>query len=197
MAGAVGAVAVLTALVVVGVTSRGDTSDTPSDDGPLRAAPEHGMVAEGQQGTVFTDGLEILQLQGSQPATIVRVESVGGSETFRHLGTKLAGPDRRLAAEGYLEGFPPQTRSLGKLVEAEGAVIQPAEQTPGGKGYELLIGYEIVDGAQVGYRTGVEVTYQVGEDLYSWRSPARLLYCPPSMKPNRCRAAAEADDWGE
>lgn len=197
---ATGASVVLVALaaVAMAVTGTGPQSaPTISSDGPLRASTEHGIVAEGQTGSVFTDGFEVLQLGGAQEATIVKVESIGGSETFRHLGSQLAGPDRKIAASSYIKGFPPADDTLGELTQAEGAVIVPVAETRRSMGYELLVGYEILDDTQIGYRAGLRITYRVGDEEFVWESPARMLYCPVPQKSADCRAEAEADNWGQ
>lgn len=151
------------------------------------------MVIREPAETIFIDRLEILRLEGRDPAVLLHVESVGGDGAFRYLGAMIAGPDRKLAAVTYLEGFPPDDGSLGEIRPAIGAQIRPVTETTGGKGYELLIGYEVEDDTKVALRTGIVVTYRVGAREYVWRSPARLLYCSASMPTDRCEAVAEGE----
>lgn len=194
-----GALVLLAGLVVAAaaLSRTAEEAGSPSSEGPLRESVEHGMVAEGEAGSTFTDGFEVLQLSGQESATIVTVESVGGAATFRQLGAMLAGPDRKFASTTYYRTYPPTDRALGELVPAEGAVLQPKDETRNGMAYELLVGYEIVDDSRVGYRSGLEVTYRVGDELFLWESPARLLYCPEPMESDECHDVADADNWGE
>ncbi len=45
-------------------------------------------------------------------------------------------------------------------------------------GFELILGYEVVDDSAVATRTAIEVTYGVGTERFLWKSPAQLVYCP-------------------
>lgn len=155
-------------------------------EGPMRPAPEHGSIVEGPVGRRLTDGFEILQLGGDRPATILSVESVGGDGSLKYLGAYLAGPDRKLAAYTQPEGFPPTTRGLGEIIPAEGAVIEPREQTRRRLGYELLLGYEIVDDSEIAFREEIVVTYRIDDTDYAWRAPAKLVYCPESATSEEC-----------
>lgn len=179
------------------VLSQTNGSSGLDTDGPMFTPPEHGIVIPGQRGSVFTDGFEVLRLEGDEPAKIVSIRSVGGESTFKFLGALMAGPDRRDGAISYLPAFPPRDSSLGPLVDAVGARIEPRVETRNGMGYELLIGYEVIDDTRVGYRAAVEVTYTVGDETYLWRSPGRMLFCPQGRTSEECNAEAEEADWGE
>lgn len=187
----------LVLLVAAGVAWSLLRDSSPAANGPMRSVVEHGMLAEGDEGDRFTDGAEVLQLLGSKEAELVRVETVGGEETFRQLGVMVAGPDRGLAAINSLRGYPPRDQRLGEIVDAEGTTVQPRDETRSGIGYELLVGYEILDDTEVGYRSGLKVIYRVDGELFEWSSPARLLYCPKSMQYEECDRIATDDDWGE
>lgn len=176
---------------------RSSLADEPSATGPMRPVGEHGMIAEARAGERFTDGLAVLQVTGEEPARIVSVESVGGNGAFRQVGALLAGPGRKIGAVGYAAEFPPKDRALGDLVEAEGAVLQPVAQTRNEMAYELLVGYEVLDDTEVGYRAGLRVRYEVAGDEFVWNAPARLLFCPDGMETADCERVAEDDGWGE
>lgn len=165
------------------------TTASPDTHGPMRAPVEHGSLAKGTVGTRFTDGFEVLQLQGDAPATIVSVRSVSGEHAMRFLGAKIAGPTRKYAAWSRLPGYPPSEKALGPLTDAEGASIRARDQTQQRMGYELLLGYEIVADDQIAARTEVQVTYQVGDRTYLWTSPAALVYCPEDEDPDICMKA--------
>lgn len=156
----------------------------PLVEGPLREPSSHGSLVEGRPvGARITDGFEHLALYGDLDATILDVRSIGGEEALEFLGAYVAGPERRYAAWVQLEGFPPTKPALGPIVPAVGAVIKPRHETRGkpGIGYELLLGYEVLDDSRIAARTLVEVDYRVGAMLYTWRSPAALVYCPEHL----------------
>ena len=156
----------------------------------MAPASEHGTLARGPAGTRLTDGFEVLRLDGDRPATIVSVESVGGESSLRFLGAYVAGPERKLGAHAQLKGFPPRRKDLGEIVPAEGALVIPRDETRERIGYELLLGYEVVDDTEIGFRSEIVVTYRVDDEDYEWRSPARLVYCPDSATSDECFAAA-------
>jgi hypothetical protein len=163
------------------------------DGGPLREPPEHAYVVQGKEGKQFTDGFEVLYLNGDQAATIVSVRSMGGDDAFKFLGARLAGPDRKYAALQETPQFPPTDPHLGPLIDAEGATVEPRSQTRQRIGYELLLGYEIVDDSKLGKRDAVEVTYKVGGTTYRWTSSAGLIYCPADEDLDVCLHAGEDD----
>lgn len=167
---------------------------SPPDDGPMRVLPEHATLARGPVGTTFTDGFDVLHLEGDQPATILEVRSHHG-DGLEFLGAMVAGPDRRLAAWAQLPGYPPSKRRLGELVQAEGAVVDPLRRTRREIGYELLLGYRVVDDSAVSSRSSVEIVYRVGTKEYLWRSPSRLVYCPEDQEADACFETAERDGY--
>jgi hypothetical protein len=132
------------------------------------------MFVSDPVGHRFTDGLEILLLQGSRPARIISVRSIGGSQSLGHVGTMLAGPARDLDAIQKAPGFPPRVPRLGGLHRAVGSWILPEAQTRDRLGYELLLGYEIVS-PELAVRRGIEVTYRVGNTTYGRFLPARII----------------------
>ena len=74
-------------------------------------------------------------------------------------------------------------------------MITPRDQTRGEIGYELLLGYRVIDDETITWRSTVEVVYRVGDQEYLWRSPARLVYCPRDLKSDECRAEAERNSY--
>lgn len=176
--------------ILVLMASCAALSGEPTRGGPLDPFPPHGMFIGDPVGRRFTDGLEVLLLQGSQPARIMSVRSVGGSQSLRHVGTMLAGPERELDAVQKMPGFPPREPRLGVLDPAVGARILPEAQTRDGLGYELLVGYEVVS-SEVAMRSGIEVTYRVSGQTYVQFLPARIVYCPKPRSPAECQKIAD------
>ena len=72
-------------------------------------------------------------------------------------------------------------------------MILPRDQTRGGIGFELLLGYEVVDDDELAFRSGVEVTYRIGDVEYLSVSPGQLVYCPEEMDSDDCFDQAEAE----
>lgn len=164
----------------------GGAGRAPVAGGPMRVLGAHGSLLRGQVGTRVTDGLDVLFLDGEQPAEVLAVRSVGGEEGLRFLGARLAGPERRIAAWSQLPGYPPSKPAMGELVDAVGAVVLPREETPRRMGYELLLGYEVVDDSEPVWRSAIEVVYRVGGEDYLWQSPSMLVYCPEGMTGDQC-----------
>jgi hypothetical protein len=154
----------------------------------LRGLSEHGYVVPARAGRVFTDGFDVVRLQGSQNARILKVESIGGTDVLEFLGARLAGPGRRSGATQILSGFPPHDRPLGDVSAAENAVVEPQSRT-GIKGYELLLGYRI-RGQDVGARTGIRITYEVAGRTYETTVEAGLITCPKGEPSTTCRRQA-------
>ena len=161
-----------------------------ASDGPIEAPDFHGTIVRGQSGERFTDGFEVLRVAGDKPAIITSVRSVGADSTLKLLGAKIAGPDRKLGAWTYLPNWPPTKPALGPLVDAEGAHLLPRSEIDG-KGYELLIGYELGEISEMSTRTRVEVDYTVDGKDYVFRSPAALTFCPDNNSDDECLDAAE------
>jgi hypothetical protein len=183
-------IAALSAGGLLVVASCAAPAGEPSRGGPLDPFPPHGMFIADPVGHRFTDGLEILLLQGSQPARIISVRSVGGSQALRHVGTMLAGPERDVDAIQKTPGFPPREPELGVLHRADGSRILPEARTRDRLGYELLLGYEVVS-SDVAVRRGIEVTYRVGSTTYERFLPARIIYCPKPNSSRECQKIAD------
>lgn len=169
----------------------GAPGEDAKDGGPLREPNRHAYVVTGPEGKQFTDGFEVLYLNGAAPAEIVSVESVGGDSAFKFLGAQLAGPRRKYGAVQETPGFPPTDPALGPIVDAEGATVEPRAKTRQRIGYELLLGYEVIDDSTLAQRTAVEVTYRVGGDTYKWTSPGVLVYCPGGQNAEECLRQAD------
>jgi hypothetical protein len=148
------------------------------------------MIVREPVGKQFTDGFEVLDLGGEEPAVIRAVASVGGDGVIEQLGALLAGPDRKYAAEQLLTGYPPRQPRLGALQDAVGATIQPRDDTRDRLGYELLVGYRSTSD-EIGIRTEIVVDYEVDGVLYRRRFPATLVYCPPRLAEQECSDAAD------
>ncbi len=157
----------------------------PEQGGPLDPFPPHGMIITDPVGQRFTDGFEILSLEGSEPAKILSVTSVGGSKSLRHVGTLIAGPRRRIDAIQKMPAFPPAAPALGPLHPVRGHRVMPRAQTREELGYELLLGYEVI-ASELAIRRGIEVRYQVGSTTYEQFLPARILYCPKPRTAKQC-----------
>jgi hypothetical protein len=185
--------AVSTVSVWVAVQSRegassNDTNVWDLPNGPIRDRPEHGYVLEeSQRGRVFTDGLEPLELGGSEPATIDTVEVVGEGGVFETLGILLAGPERTNGLTQRFEAYPPAAKSLGPVVPAEGALLQPSALVEGFGDYELLIGTRVTSD-DIGLRDGLWIKYHIGDEYYSEHLQARVVFCPEGQKWRSCAA---------
>jgi hypothetical protein len=143
------------------------------DPGPLSNTVAHGWETTMPVGSVFTDGLEVLHLDGHQPAVINSVTMVG-DKGIQLVGASLATPERDFGAFQQLKDYPPTNRRLGDLIPAEGASITPFAQDK--IGWELLLGIKVVDD---GYhvRDGIIIEYTVAGHDYRVFDPAQLVVC--------------------
>lgn len=167
-------VAVVAGLVIAGAVAW-QRSHRVRTNGPLADSNPHAYFIHDTRGTVFSDGFESLSVEGDEPVTIESVRSVGGGSALRFLGARIAGPARRYTAVQTFPVFPPERESLGPLADAVGAVLQP-EASGGRKGYELIIGYEVISDSY-GARDGIEVAYRVGDERYREFISAGLVVC--------------------
>jgi len=130
-------------------------------------------------GQVFTDGLEMLVVEGDEPITIREVSLTGADPQLELVDAKVAGEERTLNF-AYDPAFPPAEMDLGPLSPAEGMVLAPRSQQRTGKDgftdYELLLGIRVTEPG-VWKRTGVRILYDVGDRRYVWNSPAELITC--------------------
>jgi hypothetical protein len=180
LAGLLGAVA---ALVLAGCSDSKGTSS-----GPLHVFARHGYVVPAEAGRVFTDGFDVVRLNGGQPARVLKVESVGGTDVLDFMGAQIVGPKRKYGATQIFNEYPPQDRSLGEIVPAVGAVLQPRAET-GIEGYELLLGYRIRAGA-LGARTGIRITYEVNGKTFETTIEAAIITCPAGQSSATCQREA-------
>ncbi len=144
----------------------------PDPGGPLVAPPEHGWSTTQPVGEPFTDGLEVLYLEGGADATI-RSVSLTGAEEIELLGARLASPDRDVASI-QKTAWPPTARSLRPMIDAEGATLTPRAEDP--RGWLLLLGMRVTE---PGYhvREGVRVTYEVDGQEHVRELDAELGVC--------------------
>lgn len=173
---ALSATLVTVALGSLGCAGVGAAERDP--DGPMRKVSPHGSATTLPVQTVFTDGLEVLQLKGEEDATIEGVELID-SEGFELLGAKLAPPDREAGAIQIIDSWPPVDRDLDEstLVEAVGQEVTPIAQDPGG--WELLIGLRVVEEGHL-LRSGIRVLYEVDGEDYVLDIPAEFTVCTDS-----------------
>ena len=159
-------------------------------DGPLHVFPEHGYVVKAREGRIFTDGFDVVRVDGDAAITIKSVNSVGGEDTLGYLGARIAGPHREVGATQVMRGFPPSAPSLGRVVPAVGATLKPRSQS-GVIGYELLLGYKITDNT-LGGRATIKVVYESDGRTYESVIHARLVTCPGGLSSRVCMTRFEA-----
>lgn len=163
---------------------------SPVDEGPEVANSREGgpdrlpnpavYLVEFETGTTFSDGFDRVLLSSSGGATLEGVEILGGNNYFDLVGIKVAGPDRRIGSIQFDEEYPPQRPGLGKLVDGDGAVLEP-----GPVGSLLLVGMKVV-GEGPGSRTGLRVTYSYEGTRYYQDHPSAVVNCPPGTSRAIC-----------
>lgn len=145
-------------------------------DGPLQSTSPHAWGIRQPLGATFTDGFETLEFSGDQDAKLVRVRLLG-DPALELVGVGLATPDRRFSSVQLMKEFPPRHQDLAAAaVLDDGIGVPMAAKTRFDIGWELLLGIRVNEpGRHV--RTGVEVTYTVGNETYVEVIPAALAIC--------------------
>ncbi|MFJ6679702.1 hypothetical protein ACIQLK_11350 [Microbacterium sp. NPDC091382] len=124
----------------------------------------------------FTDGFETFAALDDADVVIESIRSVGDAEEVTVLGALISGPLGENGTWQSFDSYPPIEGLDGEVLEAEGARI------PAGSGhYQILIGYRGVI-EEMSIRSGVEVTYRVGEITYRDTLPARIIMCPADQE---------------
>jgi len=147
-------------------------------------------VLRAKVGRVFTDGMNVIDIGGHEPATLLKVESIGGSEGLKFLGAKLVGPHRSAVDFTSLDGWPTVEGSP-PLIEPVGATLEPTVKTWNRHAYELVMGYRIIR-ATYAERVGVRVTYKIGDHVYQATLPRLISICPPGRTLTSCLDAGSA-----
>lgn len=151
------------------------------DGGPLRPMPPHGygpIVVE--PGVAFSDGFEIVTLDGEQTAEITDIRLVDSSDELSLVDVLVAGAAREYGAIIQFEPqFPPADNpEFGPLTPARGAELQPNTDNP--KGYELIFGL-VVEDEGVFRRGGYEIDYTVAGEEFTRTYQAEIVICTPSF----------------
>jgi hypothetical protein len=146
------------------------------DSWPLTKGPPHGWTTTMPVGSVFTDGLEVLQLGGHEPAVITSISLVGNAG-LQLVGASLATPERDVGSIQQLKGYPPRNPHIPRIIPAVGATITPRAQDH--IGWELLLGIKVT---REGYlsRDGIVIEYSVAGRDYRTFEPAQLAVCTSS-----------------
>ncbi len=135
-------------------------------------------VGEGE--TIFTDGFDTFEALANDDVTIQSIRSVGDTPGVEVLGVLVSGPLGENGTVQSFDSFPPTNGLDGELREAEGALI------PAGSGYyQILIGYR-TDISDLSVRSGIEVTYRIGDRTYTRTLPAGIVMCPPAAESAAC-----------
>lgn len=155
------------------------------DGGPLSQPPEHGWATYASVGATFTDGLEVLYLEGDREAVIRNVELVG-NDGLELVGAHLAPPGRKLAAIQRIDGWPPLDPDLPETRDAIDATITPTRtgDWKQEQGWNLLVGVRVTEAGYL-IRDGIRITYEVGGREYERELPAELVVCTSREMLNR------------
>ena len=161
-------------------------------DGPIDGVSGHGYSFSHSAGEAFTDGFEVLDVEGDEPATVESVELLG-SRGFDLLGAMFVGPGREIGAIQLLFHWPPVPQDFGgaEIIEAEGATL--STESENSWGWELLVGMSAAREGRV-TRDGVAVSYTVGGVRYRAELRGEIIVCSsPRSQDNqgRCRSGVD------
>lgn len=133
-------------------------------------------------GHVFTDGQLTVRNVGSRSVTIKNVEPALTGDGLEYLGAHIAGPDRESAFIQYYDEFPPSDPTLGRLQDAEGAVLAPGPEAAD-RGYEILLGFRVRSQGRA-TRTAVKITYDDGRGEKTLTTASTIAVCAPEPGPD-------------
>jgi hypothetical protein len=172
--------AVLAGLLLAGVLAGSKVIDWATDPevGPVRVPFRHGWSKAAPVGHVFTDGMEVLEVTGSESihVTDVRIE---GEDELDLVGALMVPHVNRDGIQQYFPNFPPEKQL--DTVPVVGATIAPT----GSPGFELLLGIRANEAGRF-IRSAVIIDYTVGAKRFVARLPAELVVCgyqPPAPAP--------------
>lgn len=170
---------VLVLTLLVGCTpAKGDALETPQG---------HGSVQQFETGTVFTDGMETLEVVDG-PIRVLEIRSIADSDGVTSLGFMLRNRDDGRVIEQRLPGYPPT--EVPEAIAGEGVQI-------GGAGVKeswwLLIGYS-VDTTGRWERTQLDVVYEKDGVKYTQTFPAKLVVCGSSYSQASCEQTVDELD---
>ncbi len=138
---------------------------------------EHGWVTRQEMGSVFSDGMESLEVVRG-PITIKDIRTIG-PKGVTQVGFRLQLPTTKSPQVQLSKGFPP---ALPDLVEGVGRTIG----TSGTKeSWNVVIGYR-VDEDRRWERTGVEVIYEKDGITYHQTFQGTIIVCTPSTPEVDC-----------
>jgi len=147
-----------------------------TEGGPLREIPDHGYGGVTVSvGRTFTDGFDILSIEGPETVTIEKVELLDPSPGIELVSAELAGSARSVGGVFQFDAsYPPSAPGLGPLVDAAGAELTRA--STGMLGYELVLGMRVA--AEGRYtRHGYVVLYRANGVEYSRSVVAEVSVC--------------------
>lgn len=148
----------------------------------LVGPPPNGFAMRQPVGHVFTDGQLTVRNTGSRPLTIKSVEPALTGDGLEYLGAYIAGPERESAFIQYYDQFPPSDPTLGRVQDAEGAVLAAGQQ-PADRGYELLLGFRVRSEGRA-TRTAVRITYDDGSGDKTLTAASTIAVCAPEPGPD-------------
>ncbi len=176
-------IVVATCLLVVTLVTTGWwaglVGDRVRDGGPLEPDGPYVWFYEAREGIVFSDGMQMLSLQGPDRATVRSVTVQGGGKALDFLGARVGLPGRPYDFQQQMKGFPPKAVPARLQVPAEGAVLEP------GKSYMLILGYRVISDV-LDRRRSVTVEYEAAGERYRRVSQVSLVACPPPLTDVTC-----------
>lgn len=181
------------AVALLGATAGcAPATDPPRGDGPLQVADApHGWALAVPPGAVWTDGMETLRFDTTEPVTIDAIELETDGPSLELVGVRLAGDDREHGSTQFHPTFPPEDEALGPLIPAIGATVEPSPGPVMGS-WQLLLGLRLTGSERV-VRRGIRIDYSVGGVAYREVIPAMLAVCPSDQVEPDCEQPSPED----
>jgi hypothetical protein len=170
----------------------------PPPSGPLADEGGSGLSLPQNTGVAFTFGVPVVVNRGDAPAVLERIALEEPSPGLEVVGTRVAGPARRMRLKASEYRWPP--RDIGDLHAVRGFVVPPASTRDGRRGTELVFGLRAAKPGRYGFGA-VTVDYRVGSRRHRDRLATALHVCVGDFGPRwferPCPLPSEAGIGGE
>lgn len=177
----------VTALAVAALTLAACAEEKKPAAGPVQVPDPNMSSFSVPVGHAFTDGMQVFQHEGDEPAVIESVRMVGADPGLELVGVMLADDSRTAGAVQYLDDWPPINDP-----DLPAESVKPLDTEIGplpASNAELLIGMKATREGRL-VRKGIWIDYRIADEDYSVYFPSGVTVC--TDKRRNCRPPS---DW--
>jgi hypothetical protein len=152
----------------------------PPPSGPLADDGGSGLSLPQNTGVPFTFGVPVVVNRGERPVVLERIALEEPTAGLDVVGTRVAGPKRRIRLKASEYRWPP--RDIDDLHAVRGFVVAPQSTRDGERGAELVFGLRATKPGRYGFGA-VTVDYRVGGRRHRDRIGHALHVCVGDFGP--------------